>query len=77
MIHALGPTGQLILQTLGFIAMVLSLILLTLAQFVESLQKYERTFTPRLFYALFVLCMILIVADLLFTTHHPQPYGIG
>jgi hypothetical protein len=72
MIYTLGPTGQLILQTLGSMAMLLALILLVLVQFIESLRRYSRVFAPAVFYALFILCMALMAADLLFTTHVPD-----
>jgi hypothetical protein len=67
--HALGPTGQLILQILGSVAMVLGLVLLVLVQFIESLRRYHPIFRPAVFYILFILCMALIVVDLLFTNH--------
>jgi hypothetical protein len=67
--HALGPTGQLILQILGGLAMGLGLVLLVLVQFIESLRRHHRIFSPTVFYVLFILCMALIIVDLLFTTH--------
>jgi hypothetical protein len=67
---ALGPTGQLILQTLGSTAMLLCLVLLVLVQFIESLRRYHRIFTPKAFYVLFILCIVVVVVDLLFTNHH-------
>jgi hypothetical protein len=70
--YTLGPTGQLILQTMGSTAMLLALLLLVLVQFIESLRRYSRIFTPGVFYALFILCMALMTADLLFTKHHPD-----
>ena len=73
MIYALGPTAQLILQTLGATAVLLSLILLVLLPFIEALQKYDPILTPKLFCILFVLCMTLIVLDLLFTNHYIRP----
>ena len=75
MTHLLGPTGQLILQTLGFIAVVLCLVLLVAALFIESLQRHHRMLTPKLFYILFAVCIALIIADLMFTTHHVRPGG--
>lgn len=75
MIHVLGPTGQLILQTLGFTAAVLCFILLVIFPFIVTLQKYHRIFTPRLVYILFLLCIALIIADLLFTNHDARPRG--
>jgi hypothetical protein len=78
MIQMLGPAGQRILQTLGGIAMMLSLVLLVLVQFIESIRRRYRIFTPALFYVLFALCMALMIGDLLFTNHHPrQPGGPG
>lgn len=74
MIHALGPTGQLILQTLGATAVLLSLILLVLCPFIETIQKYNPIFTPKLISVLFVLCLALIVLDLLFTNHSIRPH---
>ena len=71
--HTIGATGQLILQTMGGMAMILSLVLLVLVQFIESLRRQYRIFTPALFYVLFTLCIALMVVDLLFTTHHPRP----
>jgi hypothetical protein len=71
--HTLGATGQLVLQTLGGMAMILALVLLVLVQFIESLRRQYRIFTPALFYLLFTLCIALIVVDLLFTNHHPRP----
>ena len=68
--HPLGPTGQLVLQTLGGIAMLLGLVLLVLVQCIEPLRRYHRIFTPAMFYVLFILCMALMAIDLLFTTHH-------
>jgi hypothetical protein len=53
--------------------MTLALVLLVLVQFIESLRRFHRIFTPRLFYVLIVLCMALMVIDLLFTDHHPRP----
>ncbi len=50
--------------------MVLALLLLVAVQFIESLRRYHRIFTPGVFYVLFALCIALIVADLLFTNHH-------
>jgi hypothetical protein len=70
--HTLGATGQLILQTLGGMAVILSLVLLVLVQFIESLRRQYRIFTPALFYVLFALCIVLMVVDLLFTNHHPH-----
>ncbi len=52
--------------------MVLALVSLVLVQFIESLRRFHRIFTPKLFYVLFVLCMALMIIDLLFTTHHPR-----
>jgi hypothetical protein len=75
MIHTLGPAGQRILQTLGGMAMILSLVLLVLVQFIESIRRRYRIFTPALFYVLFTLCMALMIVDLLFTNHHPRQLG--
>lgn len=75
MTHTLGATGQQILQTLGGVAMVLSLVLLVFAQFLESIRRRYRIITPTLFYALFTLCMALMIIDLLFTNHHPHQIG--
>jgi hypothetical protein len=73
--HTLGVTGQLVLQTLGGMAAILCLVLLVLVCFIESLRRQYRIFTPALFYVLFTLCMVLMVADLLFTNHHPRQLG--
>jgi hypothetical protein len=70
--HSLGATGQLILQTLGGMAMILSMVLLVLVQFMEALRRRYRIFTPALFYVIFTLCIALMVVDLLFTNHHPR-----
>jgi hypothetical protein len=70
--QTLGANGQLILQSLGGMAMILSLVLLVLVQFIESLRRQYRFFTPTLFYVLFALCIALMLADLLFTNHHPH-----
>jgi hypothetical protein len=52
--------------------MMLALVLLVVVQFIESLRRFHPIFTPKLFYALFVLCMALMIVDLLFTYHHPR-----
>jgi hypothetical protein len=76
MIHALAPTGQLIVQTLGLMAVLLTLMLLVTVQFIETLQRNDRIFTPKLFYILFVICMALRAADLLLITHDVRSRGL-
>jgi len=55
--------------------MVLSVVLLVFAQFLESIRRRYRFITPILFYVLFTLCMALMIIDLVFTNHHPHHIG--